>query len=148
VDAYLNIQPHVPTQAGTHTQHDDPLTCLQLALKLEADTRVDDALHFGVRGQTPVMVLLEEGGQLRLLVEIGGTAQLTAGQWAELARAWTQHVDGDHAARPLVLDDTLWLTLTISTRGDQSSWLRLAQRFLAWGSQIKLTVMTPPAGVQ
>ncbi len=131
-------QPHQP----------DPLTALQQALQLGSETRVDDSLYFGVRGQSQVMVFLEEKNLLRILIEMGNTANLTATHWAELVRAWSSQFGGAQAGQPLVLDDTLWLTLTVSVQDDTPAWLTRVQHFLAQASQIKITVLMPSAGMQ
>jgi hypothetical protein len=148
MEPILTTQPNTMTHSKGLECHTDPLTALQQELHLGPETRVDDSLHFGVRGQTPVMVLLEDDAQMRVLIEMGSASRLTAGQWAELASAWSQQIDGAQAGKPLVLDDTLWLSMMVNTRDAAPVWLTRVQCFLAWGSQIKTTVMMPAAEMQ
>ncbi len=125
----------------------NPIEVLRQALSLPLDALVDETLHFGVRASTTVVAMETAPQRLLVLAELAPTRHLQASDWVQLAQAWSRQFDGDFTGRPVVLDDTLWLSINLGTRCAEAEWVGRVRRFLLWASEVRALAQTEPDAV-
>jgi hypothetical protein len=105
---------------------------LRLALDLPPTALVGDALHFLIGPDMNVVVLMSDGGQLLLLVELTDMDLLLAEDWQRLALHLSAHFDDDTMGRLIVLDRKLSMAWSHSLDIEPDLWVQQARSAMLW----------------